>query len=134
MRRGFWVGVAGVVSLVLAAPAEAIRPGASKAVAETASGTARAARTVVKDVRGGYVHAISLVCPTAPCEVAIYDSTSTTFGAGTLKWEGRVASNNGTYTQDFPVPLVTDDGIAMDVASPTGVTDLDNTRGFIAFE
>ena len=112
------------------APAWAIRPGTSTQVGETANTTTSEGREVIKSVRGGYVHAISLLCTTAPCEVAIYDSTANgvaNTGVGTLKWEGRVASNNGTYTQDFPVPLVTENGIAVEVAGVGG-------SSFVEFE
>ena len=122
MRRLCEIVTVGVVSLWLAAPAEAVRPGASKQVAETtcSSGTS-SFRRVIKSVRGGYVHAISLLCPTAPCEVAIFDSTSSTAANGTIRWEGRVASNNGTYSEAFKAPLVMDEGIAYEVNATASV-------------
>lgn len=120
----------GVASVWLATPAEAVRPGSSEQLAETANTTSTEVREAIKTVRGGYVHAVSLLCDTAPCEVAIYDSTAEgaeNSGVGTLKWEGRVSANNGTYTQDFPVPLVTDNGIAVEVSGVGG-------SAFVAFE
>ena len=132
MWRGLRIalGVVVVGSLVLPATAYAVRPGDSAGRAETANVTTATGRSVVKSVRGGYVHALSLLCTTAPCEVAVYDSVAdgvSNTGVGTLKWEGRVSANNGTYTQDFPVPLVLTNGITVEVAGTGG-------SSFIAYE
>lgn len=126
MRRLIKVIAAGVVSCVLAAPAFADPPGSVRGVGLSTSNTTSTegnGREVVQSVRGVYLWSLSLLCTTAPCEVAVYDSTSTTDGAGTLKWEGRVASNNGTYTQDFKAPL----------ALLTGLTVVVNGAGGSAF-
>lgn len=128
MRRLVGVILAGGVSLALTSSAFADPPGSVRRVAlNTSNTTAVESREVVQSVRGVYVHAISLLCTTAPCEVAIYDSTSTTDGDGTVKWEGRVASNNGTYTQDFPAPLATQTGLTVVVTGTGG-------NAFVAFE
>lgn len=98
--------------------AEAVRPGASTGVAETANTTLSEGREAIKTVRGGYVHALSLLCTTAPCEVAVYDSAAggpANSGVGTLKWEARASSNNSAEDQMLPVPIATDDGIAIEV-------------------
>lgn len=120
--------VVGAVSLVLAAPAFADPPGSVRGVALSTSNTTEAeGREVVQSTRGVYVWSISFLCTTAPCEVGIYDSTSTTSGAGTRKWEGRVASNNGTYVQDFPAPLALSTGLTVEVSGPGG-------NAFVAYE
>ena len=124
MRR-IWLSVvlAGVVSLALSAPAFADPPGSVRGVGLATSNTTSTegnGREVVQSTRGVYVWSISLMCTTAPCEVAIYDSTSTTDGAGTLKWEGRVASNNGTYVQDFQAPLSLLTGLTVVVSGAGG--------------
>ena len=128
MRR-IWLGVcAGVVSLVLTAPAFADPPGSVRGIGlSTSNTTTTEGREVVQSTRGVYVHSISLLCTTAPCEVAIFDSTSTTSGAGIVKWEGRVASNNGTYTQDFPAPLATLTGLTVEVSGTGG-------NAFVSYE
>lgn len=121
-RLGWGLGI-GLAGLWLAGPVEAVRPGASKGIAETTCSTQTRSgeRAVVKSVRGGYVHALSLVCPTAPCEVALYDSASSTLSDGTVRWEGRVASNHGTYSEAFQTPLVFDDGVAYEVNANASV-------------
>lgn len=128
IRRIVGVVLAGVVSLVLAAPAFADPPGSVRRVGlATSNTTSTEGREVVQSVRGVYVHSISLLCTTAPCEVAIYDSTSTTIAAGIWKWEGRVASNNGTYTQDFSAPLALSSGLTVEVSGTGGIA-------FVAYE
>ena len=132
MWRGLRIalGVVVVGSLALPATAYAVRPGDSAQQAETENITTAEGRVVVKSVRGGYIHALSLLCTTAPCEVAVYDSVASgvsNTGVGTLKWEGRVSANNGTYTQDFPVPLVLTNGITVEVAGTGGAA-------FVAYE
>ena len=129
MRR-IWLSVvlAGVVSCALSAPAFADPPGSVRGVGfATSNTTTTDGREVVQSVRGVYVWSIALLCTTAPCEVAIYDSTSTTDAVGTLKWEGRVASNNGTYVQDFKAPLSLSTGLAVFVTGVGG-------SAFIAYE
>jgi len=116
-----------LASLTGAGRAEAVRPGDSVGRAETDNVLTTDGRTVVKSVRGGYVHSISLLCTTAPCEVAIFDSASSVSGAGTLKWEGRVSANNGDYSLDFATPIVTENGIAVEVTGTGG-------SAFIGFE
>ena len=122
MRRILAVVVlAGVVSFALTAPAFADPPGSVRGVGlSTSNTTSTESREVVQSVRGVYVHSISLLCTTAPCEVAIYDSTSTTDGAGTVKWEGRVSANNGTYVQDFKAPLSLSTGLTVVVTGTGG--------------
>ena len=128
MRRMTQVILAGVVSFALAAPAFADPPGSVRRVGlSTSNTTAIEGREVVQSTRGVYVHSISLLCTTAPCEVAMFDSTSATSGAGTVKWEGRVASNNGTYTQDFPAPLATLTGLTVEVSGVGG-------NAFVSYE
>lgn len=120
VRRLRYLVVAGVVSCALTAPAFADPPGSVRGVGLNTSNTTTAeGREVVQSVRGVYVWSISLLCTTAPCEVALYDSTSTGNGNGTVKWEGRVASNNGTYTQDFKAPLALTTGLTV-VVNGTG--------------
>ena len=65
---------------------------------------------VVKSVRGGYVWAISMVCTTAPCVMALYDSDTVGVG-GRAIWEIAAGSNNESNVQSFPIPLVTTTGI-----------------------
>ena len=121
MRRFVSGVLAGVVSLALMAPAFADPPGSVRGVGlSTSNTTATEGREVVQSVRGAYVWSLSLLCTTAPCEIAIYDSTSSTSGAGTLKWEGRVASNNGTYVQDFKAPLSLSTGLVVEVSGTGG--------------
>lgn len=127
MRRlVVWSLLAGVVSFALAAPAFAVRPGASQNRAEISSPISpTVSGTVVKSVRGALVHSMTLVCPTAPCEMAIFDVASAV-DTGDSAWEARAASNDETITVTFPVPLVTDSGLNVQVSS-------DGT-GFIAYE
>jgi hypothetical protein len=128
MRRILGAILAGGVSLALASPAFADPPGSVRRVGLQSSLTTTAeAREVVQSVRGVYVWSIALMCTTAPCEVAIYDSTSATSGAGTVKWEGRVSSNNGTYTQDFQAPLSLSTGLTLEVSGTGG-------RAFVSYE
>ena len=129
MRRDWLSGVlAGVVSLVLAAPAFADPPGSVRGVGlSTSNTTTTEGPEVVQSVRGVYVWSLSLLCTTAPCEVAIYDSTSSTSGSGTVKWEGRVASNNGTYVQDFKAPLSLVNGLRVEVSGTGG-------NAFVSYE
>ena len=121
--------VAGVISLGLAAPAFADPPGSVRGVGvSTSNTTTTEGPEVVQSVRGVYVHGISLLCTTAPCEVALYDSTSTTSGAGTVKWEGRVSANNGTYTMPFGgAPLATLNGLRVEVTGVGG-------NAFVSYE
>jgi len=120
MRRLVGVILAGGVSFALTSSAFADPPGSVRGVGlQTSNTTVTESREVVQSVRGVYVWSISLMCTTAPCEVAIYDSASTTDGNGTVKWEGRVASNNGTYIQDFHAPLALTTGLTV-VVSGTG--------------
>ena len=121
MRRIVGGVVAGVVSLALMAPAFADPPGSVRGVGLETSETATTdGPELVQSARGTYVWSIALLCTTAPCEVALYDSASSTQAAGTLKWEGRVASNNGTYTQDFPAPLAFSTGLRVEVSGVGG--------------
>lgn len=128
MRRAVRVLWVGVVSLWLAAPAFADPPGSVRGVGlSTSNTTTTDGPEVVQSARGAYVWSIALLCTTAPCEVAIYDSASTTSGDGTVKWEGRVASNNGTYTQDFKAPLALTNGMRVEVTGTGG-------SAFVSFE
>src|SRR3990167_8629492 len=121
MRRIVGGVVAGVVSFVLAAPAFADPPGSVRGVGLEMSETLTTdGPELVQSARGTYVWSIALLCTTAPCEVALYDSASSTQAAGTLKWEGRVASNNGTYTQDFQAPLAFLMGLRVEVSGVGG--------------
>ena len=120
LREAVYVGLA---SVLLAGPAWAVRPGVVLDAAETANVTTTQGRTSVKSVRGAYVFSISLLCTTAPCEVALYDSVAdgaTNDNVGTLKWEGRVSTNNGTYIQDFARPIVTTAGLEVQVSGTGG--------------
>src|SRR3990167_5836974 len=128
MRRFVSGVLAGAVSLWLPAPAFADPPGGVRRVALiTSNTTTTEGQEVVQSVRGVYVWSLSLLCTTAPCEVAIYDSTSSTSGSGTVKWEGRVASNNGTYVQDFKAPLSLVNGLRVEVSGTGG-------NAFVSFE
>lgn len=114
-------------SFLLPAGVWASRPGDSVGRAEVDNVVRDDGRTLVKSVRGGYIHSVSLICTTAPCEVAVYDSTSSVSGAGTLKWEGRISANNGSFSESFFTPLVTENGIAVEVTGTGG-------SAFIGFE
>ena len=121
MRQLVGVILAGGVSLALISSAFADPPGSVRGVGlETSNTTTAESLEVVQSTRGVYVWSLALLCTTAPCEMAIYDSTSSTSGAGTLKWEGRVASNNGTYTQDFKAPLSLSNGLRVEVVGTGG--------------
>lgn len=121
MRRMLEVLMAGVASVALAASAFADPPGRVRGVGlEVSNTTTTEGPEVVQSTRGVYVHAISLLCTTAPCEVALYDSTSTESGIGTVKWEGRVPDNNGAYAQSFTAPLALTNGLRVEVAGTGG--------------
>lgn len=128
MRRLVSAVVAGVVSLGLAAPVFADPPGSVRGVGvSTSNTTTTEGPEVVQSVRGVYVWGVSLLCTTAPCEVALYDSASATSGAGTAKWEGRVASNNGTYHIAFSAPIATLTGLRVEVTGTGG-------NAFVSYE
>ena len=115
-----WGGV-GAVSLALIVPTFADPPGSVRGVGLSTSQTATAdGPELVQSTRGVYVHDVSLICSTAPCELALYDSASAASGAGTLKWEGRVAVNNGSYEHSFSAPLATLTGLRVEVSGAGG--------------
>ena len=128
MRRFVSGVLAGAVSLWLSAPAFADPPGSVRGIGlSTSNTTTTEGPEVVQSVRGVYVWGVSLLCTTAPCEVALYDSASATSGAGTVKWEGRVASNNGTYHIAFGAPIATLTGLRVEVSGTGG-------NAFVAYE
>ena len=125
VSRSLWVGV---VSLVLAAPAFADPPGSVRGVGvSTSNTTTLEGPEVVQSTRGVYVWGVSLLCTTAPCEVALYDSASATSGDGTVKWEGRASANNGTYHIAFGAPIATLTGLRVEVSGAGG-------NAFVSFE
>ena len=128
MRRFVSGVLAGVVSLALMAPAFADPPGSVRGVGlSTSNTTTTEGPEVVQSVRGVYIWSASLLCTTAPCEVALYDSASATSGDGTAKWEGRVASNNGTYHIAFGAPIATLTGLRVEVSGVGG-------NAFVSYE
>jgi len=128
MRRFVSGVLAGAVSLWLSAPAFADPPGSVRGIGlSTSNTTTTEGPEVVQSVRGVYVWGVSLLCTTAPCEVALYDSASATSGEGTVKWEGRVASSNGTYHIAFGAPIATLTGLRVEVSGTGG-------NAFVAYE
>jgi len=128
MRRLVSGVLAGVVSCALTAPVFADPPGSVRGVGlETSNTLTTDGPEVVQSARGVYVWAISLLCATAPCEVALYDSASATSGAGVVKWEGRVSANNGVYSEAFGAPIATLNGLRVEVVGTGG-------NAFVVFE
>lgn len=120
--------MAGVVSLVLTAPAFADPPGSVRGVGlSTSSTTTIEGPEVVQSTRGVHIWAVSVLCTTAPCEVALYDSNSATSGDGTVKWEGRVPSSNGSYQLAFSAPISTLTGLRVEVSGAGG-------NAFVSYE
>lgn len=125
-RRHIAVLIGVGIALLMAVPAHAVRLGTLTGRAEIsviADGS-----LAVKTVRGGAIYAVSVMGGTAPCTIIVYDSVNRAGATvANIKWEGRTSANNETYSKVFSAPLMTDNGIFVEVSGANAV-------GIIAFE
>ena len=127
-RRHIAVLIGVGIAVLMAVPAHAVRPGTLTNRAEISVTTEAEGAKAVKTVRGGAIHAVSVMGGTAPCTIIVYDSVNRAGATvANIKWEGRTSANNETYSKVFSAPLMTDNGIFVEVSGANAV-------GIIAFE
>jgi len=122
------IGAGLLLALGPVTPAQAVRPGTLTNRGEIGIVTTAEGAKAIKTVRGAAIHAVSIMGGTAPCTIIVYDAVNQT-GATTanIKWEGRTVSNNETYSRVFSAPIMTDNGIFVQVQGADAV-------GIIEFE
>lgn len=125
-RRSVVLLIAGVVSLLLAIPALAEPPPGGTGRPRSSGAIKGSGNSVLKSARGGLIYGVELVGASGNT-ITVYDKATTGGTEGKQRWEGKIGSNGDTYTMPFPSPLVTQDGIYVEVEG-SGAT------GFILFE
>lgn len=126
-RRLVTLGIAGIVSLVLAVSAPADPPPAATHRPRASSSIRGSGNSLLKSARGASVYGLELVGGTAPCTLTIYDQI--TSGSSTnQRWELRTTANNETVSVIFPSPLTTDLGLYVEVEGAG------NPTGFVLYE
>ena len=127
-RRHIAVLIGVGIAVLMAVPAHAVRLGTLNYKAEINVTTIAEGAEAVKTVRGGAIHAVSIMSGTAPCTIIVYDSVNQAGATvANIKWEGRTVNNNETYSVVFKAPLMTDKGIFVQIQGVGAV-------GIVAFE